>query len=510
MPDRGQIQTECGYNTRVYNVYDLDSPETEAVVGLRLDRAALLRHLPAVGQILDRPSFHELARCFGREPLKRELQKTLARIRNQIQDGSLSSVSQLEERLEVLSRELRERLASAQKPSLRPLINATGILIHTNLGRAPLPVEAAHSMLELATGYSNLEYRVDEGHRGHRDQHFEDRVRSLLSCEAATVCNNNAAAVFLILNTLAQGKEVLVSRGELVEIGGSFRIPAILAKSGARLREVGTTNKTHLSDYAEAIGEETGLILKVHASNYRIVGFTATPRLGELVELAGRARLPLVEDAGSGNLFSSDHVALRREPAVANSLSQGVDLVSFSGDKLLGGPQAGIIVGRKRLVDRIRKNPLMRVVRVDKMTYAALEHLLIQVLRDENAPSTPIGHMLNTSVEELEQRCEVLQSGLADLGWETEKVSTLALVGGGSAPEEAIPSVGLAIRSQSYSPDRLHQALRKGSVGLVGRIENDLLLLDLRSVLPEQDPKIVQAFRELAELLPESPGKEMA
>ena len=464
------------------------------------DEEDLLRLLPAVGQLLQESEFEHLSRRFGRERVKAGTQTALDDLRNRLRKAEIVEAKELSEVISGLGACLETSLEGSLSPSLHRLINATGVLIHTNLGRAPLSTHIAQAILDLATGYSNLEYTVEKGRRGHRDQHFEHRLRSLLPCEAATVCNNNAAAVFLILNTLAAGKEVLVSRGELVEIGGSFRIPDILEKSGAKLREVGTTNKTRLSDYQEAISAQTGLILKVHPSNYRIIGFTAQVSSGELVELAAGASVPLVEDAGSGNLFPSRHVALSRERAIETSLVEGFDLVCFSGDKLLGGPQAGIIAGRQSLIEKIRKNPLMRVLRVDKITYGALERTLIEIEKGESGQATPIWKMLTTPLSELEPRAQHLASQLVACGWPNRIVSTRALLGGGSAPEESIPSLGILIEASSLSPNSLERSLRTGH-GVISRIEEDQVILDLRTVLPDQDDLILHAFRRISDRL---------
>ncbi len=311
-----------------------------------------LQQLPSVSKVLQGNSVQRLVQDYSHPLVVDEIQTHLNELRTALQDGELSQ-EDFSQAISKLDASLERRLQARVAPSLRTVINASGVLIHTNIGRAPLSPGAAKAVQELATGYSNLEYNLSDGHRGHRDLHFQGTLTRLLESDAATVCNNNAAAVLLILNTLAQNKEVLVSRGELVEIGGSFRIPAIMERSGAILKEVGTTNKTKISDYRDAINENTGLILRVHPSNYKIIGFTHRPQITELVELAQERNIPLAEDSGSGLLFDSSHPALREEPSVKSVLAEGVDLVCFSGDKLLGGPQAGIIVG---------KQPLCRIV----------------------------------------------------------------------------------------------------------------------------------------------------
>ena len=367
----------------------------------------ILQRLPSVTKLLQEDSVQALIDLYSRELVVDSIQEYLEELRTEIQEGQLSD-QVLSERIDSLDSTLRFRLEQRLAPSLGRVINASGVIIHTNVGRAPLAPEAAEAIQAVATGYSNLEYNLETGKRGRRDLHFEERICRLLSCQAASVCNNNAAAVLLILNTLARNKKVLVSRGELVEIGGSFRIPAIMERSGVTLKEVGTTNKTKISDYREAIDQDTALILRVHPSNYKIVGFTHRPKLSELVELARESKIPLVEDAGSGLLFSSSHPFLREEPSVQSVLAEGVDLVCFSGDKLLGGPQAGIMVGQKELVDAIRRNPLMRACRVDKMSYAALEWTLIQYDNGNYTKVIPVQRMLSAAAQEIQTRAQCL------------------------------------------------------------------------------------------------------
>jgi L-seryl-tRNA(Ser) seleniumtransferase len=350
---------------------------------------------------------------------------------------------------------------------------------------------------EVATSYTNLEYDLQRGSRGHRDQHIEERLRRLLDCEAATVCNNAAAAVFLILNTLASEKKALVSRGELVEIGGSFRIPDIMARSGAILVEVGTTNKTKVTDYVENIDQDTALILRVHQSNYRIIGFTHRPALEELVSMARERSIPLIHDIGSGYLFPVDCPALKNEPTVESSLKAGSDLICFSGDKLLGGPQAGLIVGRRDLVQQVRKNPLMRTFRVDKMTYAALDWTLLQYEQGIFRETIPVWRMISTQPELIHERAQAIKERLRSAPLSVTLREGFSLTGGGSAPEEQIPTWLLNVSSTSQSPNQLEQHLRFYEVPVLSRIEEDEVVLDLRTVFPEQDQIILQALGEL-------------
>jgi len=457
----------------------------------------ILQRLPSVSKLLQEDSIQALIDLYSRELVVDGIQEYLEGLRTEIQEGQLSD-KVLSERIDSLDSVLRLKLEQRLSPSLGKVINASGVIIHTNVGRAPLAPEAAEAIQEVATGYSNLEYSLETGKRGHRDLHFEERICRLLGSQAATVCNNNAAAVLLILNTLARGKKVLVSRGELVEIGGSFRIPAIMERSGALLKEVGTTNKTKISDYRDAIDSDTALILRVHPSNYKIVGFTHRPELSELVELARETNIPLVEDAGSGLLFSSPHPFLREEPSVQSILTEGVDLVCFSGDKLLGGPQAGILVGQKELVDAIRHNPLMRACRVDKMSYAALEWTLTQYDKGTYERVIPVQLMLSASAEQIKARAQRLGDLLDSKLFSSEVRAGASLIGGGSAPEEQIPTFVLAITSNQHSVNELEQQLRKFSTPIIARIEDDQLLLDLRTVFPEQEDLIVSAFAEIA------------
>ena len=453
----------------------------------------ILQLLPSVGKVLQHDSVQELIRDYSQPLVVDEIQAHLNQLRTAVQSGQLSE-EDLSREISELDSNLSSRLKARLAPSLRMVINATGVMIHTNIGRAPLSPEAAAAIQAIATGYSNLEYSLKEGRRGHRDFHFQGTISRLLGSEAATVCNNNAAAILLILNTLAQGKEVLVSRGELVEIGGSFRIPAIMERSGAILKEVGTTNKTKISDYRDALNEKTALILRVHPSNYKIIGFTHRPQISELAALARERHIPLAEDAGSGLLFSSTHPALKEEPSVESVLAADTDLVCFSGDKLLGGPQAGIIVGKKPLIDAIRQNPLMRACRVDKMTYAALEWTLNQYETNAYSTTLPVWRMLFAEPEEIQGRALRLADLLETRGFQVALKPGVSLIGGGSAPEVEIPTFVLAVTSKEHSVNQMERHLREFATPVLARIEDDQLILDLRTVFPEQEATIVSAF----------------
>jgi L-seryl-tRNA(Ser) seleniumtransferase len=382
--------------------------------------------------------------------------------------------------------------------SLQPVINATGVILHTNLGRAPLHAGVAEEFRNTVTRYSNLEYDLESGSRGKRDVHTSRLLERLTGAEAAIVVNNCAAAVLLVLAALAKGGEVIVSRGELIEIGDGFRIPEIMAESGAILREVGTTNRTRLADYENAINEKTRLLLRVHPSNFRVTGFTEKPELAELAELSRRTGLPLVEDLGSGCLVDLSQSGIA-EPVVRQSIEAGVSVVMFSGDKLLGGPQAGVIAGKKDLVTRVRRHPLFRALRVDKLTTAALEVTLGAYLRaawDE----IPALRMIRTSAQEINRRAENLLRELRpELPLdevEMEIVDGASLAGGGSTPTQALPTKVIRIASARYSATQLEQRLRRAPAGIsvIARVENDELVLDLRTVFPDQEALLVKTL----------------
>ena len=385
---------------------------------------------------------------------------------------------------------------------MRRVINATGVIIHTNLGRAPLARAAAERVARLAAGYTNLEYDLERGERGRRDVHAERLLCRLTGAEAAVVVNNNAAATLLVLAAIASGREVIISRGELVEIGGGFRVPDVLAQSGAVLREVGTTNRTRAADYAAAIGDRTALILRVHPSNFRIEGFTERPSVAELVDLGRRFNLPVAEDLGSGYLGPA-HLsafvegrsgALDDEPIVSHSVAAGVDVVMFSGDKLLGGPQAGIIAGREALVARIRTHPLMRALRVDKLTYAALEATLEEFAAGRAQTTVPVATMLAMSIEEIGRRAELLAEALSSRGIRANVVDGESTIGGGSAPGTALPTRLLAVEHATLGAHDLERLLRRQPLPIVARIEDDRVVLDLRTVDPQDDTLVLSAF----------------
>ena len=450
----------------------------------RPDGADLRRRLPSVDEVLRQDWARALEARYGRAPLLRHLRAILDEARAGAAGGDPAQVS---ETVAALSERIARRLERAAAPSLVPVINATGVVIHTNLGRAPLSREAAARVAEVAARYSNLEYDLDSGGRGDREVHAEARLREMLGTEGTVVVNNNAAAVLLAVNTLAEGREVLVSRGELVEIGGSFRIPDVVGKGGARLREVGTTNRTRLSDYRAALGPDTGAILKVHPSNFRIVGFTESPPPGDLAALARSAGIPFVEDLGSGLL--SPLPGLRDERTVAESLESGVDLVTFSGDKLLGGPQAGLAAGRKGITDAMRRNPLYRALRVDKMTLAALDVVLAEHEAERNAERLPVQRMLGLDPAAVRARAEALASAVRATCPEgrIDVAFGSSAVGGGAAPTVEVPTAVVTVSHPLLGPERLAEALRAGVPPVVARIAEGRLVLDLRTVPPDEE-----------------------
>jgi len=466
----------------------MDSIETNSERAV----ASLLRQIPAVDELLSREALRELEMRVGRQMLVETARKVLQSLRERITNGGVSSVS-----IEMLEREIIAATETASRFSLCPIINASGVILHTNLGRAPLAREALEHLTEVATRYSNLEYDLDHGQRGERDTHTDRLFAQLLGAEQTLVVNNNAAAVFLALNALAEGGEVIVSRGELIEIGGSFRIPDICAKSGAALREVGTTNRTRIADYAAAINERTRMLMRVHPSNFRIVGFTERPQLEEVVELARKHRLILLEDLGSGCLIDLESLGLRDEPPVGPSLRAGVDVVTFSGDKLLGGPQAGILVGKRELLQRIRKNPLFRALRVDKLTIAALEATMALYLRGQ-ANAVPAVRMIQMSKEEITARAACLAEQIAaHSGFSVSLQDGESVVGGGSTPGQSLPTKLVVVTHARQSAQELEARLRRSSPPIIARVERDQLLLDLRTVFEDQDSKLARAFQQI-------------
>ncbi|MGH9327620.1 MAG: L-seryl-tRNA(Sec) selenium transferase [Terriglobia bacterium] len=454
---------------------------------------SLLRRIPSVESLLGSKAVRDLEGRLGRQHVTEIVRGVLEKLRERIKlnDGTVFS-------LESLVDDVVMEATAAAEPSLRAVINATGVVLHTNLGRAPLAREAAARVAEIASQYSNLEYNLEQGERGKRDTHTARLFRDLLGVDETLVVNNNAAAVFLALNTLAEGEEVIVSRGELVEIGGSFRIPEICAKSGAVLREVGSTNRTRVSDYASAITEHTRLLLRVHPSNFRMSGFTERPPLGGLRALAREHNLILMEDLGSGCLSDLAPFGLREEPLVSESLRDGVDLVTFSGDKLLGGPQAGLLLGRSDILQRVRRNPLFRAFRVDKLTLAALEATVALYLRGDFT-AIPAQRMIRASIEEIARRALQMAERLQNLpGFSVRLVDGESVAGGGSTPGQYLRTRLIAVTHAARGAEELAAGLRRNLPPVITRVEDDRVLVDLRTVLDEaQEEEILRAFGRL-------------
>lgn len=463
---------------------------SERSVRVQGERAGILRQIPSVDELLNRPKIAELSRRAGREFTVEITRRALADVREQAAVETVSvNVGDIETRIVT-------RIEAELAASLRSVINATGVVLHTNLGRAPIGKSAAEHLAATATRYSNLEYDLAEGARGKRDVHTNKLLAELVAAEAAIVVNNNAAAVFLVLNTLAKGAEVIVSRGELIEIGDGFRIPDIMAQSGVELREVGTTNRTRIADYERAVSERTRLLLRVHPSNFRIVGFTKRPKLEELVAVGKRLGIPVVEDLGSGCLMDLSSVGID-EPIARASFDAGVDIVTFSGDKLLGGPQAGIIAGKKDLVERIRRNPLFRALRVDKLTIAVLE-VTLRAYRRGAWDEIPALRMIRMTASEIEQRARAFVTRLnvtlpKDTTLEIREGSSV--IGGGSTPDQKLVTSLVTVASRRYSAFALEERLRRPASGtpVIARIEDDRLVIDLRTVFMEEEEPLAEA-----------------
>ena len=458
------------------------------------EKAALLRQIPSVDELLHQPRLAKLASRISRELLVEVAREVLASVRDQITGQAGVSVlpvvpADLEE---VIAREVERILAR----TLQPVINATGVILHTNLGRAPLAPAVLEEFRQTAIHYSNLEYDLEAGARGRRDVHTSELLSRLTGAEDAIIVNNCAAAILLVLASLAKNGEVLVSRGELIEIGDGFRIPEVMAQSGAILREVGTTNRTRLSDYESAITEHTRLLLRVHPSNFHISGFTDRPATEELVRLAERANLPLVEDLGSGCLVDLSAYGIE-EPTVRQSIEAGISLVLFSGDKLLGGPQAGIIAGKKEFVQRVRRHPLFRALRVDKLIITALEVTLGSYQRGA-LDEVPAVAMIRSTPQEIEERSRnflrELTPSLSMSELDIEIADGESLAGGGSTPAQSLPTKVIRIRSERRPASQIEQRLRRGAhISVIARVEDDAVVLDLRTVFAEQEAALAEA-----------------
>ena len=452
-----------------------------------------LRNIPSVNELLENPRLKTLVDRVSHNAVVTSVRSVLDEIRGEFQNaaagGSLPSVAELAERV-------AGRVLLGEEPSLRPVVNATGILLHTGLGRAPLAEEAVEELVAVARDYASVELDLNSGKRSRRIVAVEGLIKEITGAEAAMVVNNNAGATMLTLSALATGADVIVSRGELVEIGGSYRLPEVMAASGAVLREVGSTNKTRLDDYAGAIGESTAALMVVHPSNYVVVGFSESVDLKELVELGHRHKLPVIHDAGSGALIDFGQFGFSDEPVASQSIKTGADLVLFSGDKLLGGPQCGIVAGRRELIKKLNKHPMARALRVDKLTLAALWATLHLYRKPEVAGQrVPLLSLLGTSIENLRNRAERLapQMAAAEAIESAEPLDSTTYLGGGSIPTQQIPTCCIALKPASLSVDRLAATLRTNKPSVVGRIQEDRLLLDLRTVMPRQDQALVEA-----------------
>jgi len=466
------------------------------------EKQALFRKIPAVDRLEASGPLAGVSVRYPRSLILKAIHLELDELRQGIRQGAVVDEKALA--LETVAERVAGRLDVLDRPSLRNVINASGVVVHTNLGRSLLADRVVERLGAVAAGYSNLEYNLDEGSRGSRYVHVEEILKELTSAEAAMVVNNNAAAVLICLETLSRGREAIVSRGQLVEIGGAFRIPDVMRKSGALMVEVGTTNKTHLRDYEGAITGETGLLLRVHRSNFQLVGFTDEPETGELVALGRERGIPVMEDLGSGCLIDLSNYGLMKEPTVREVVAAGVDVVTFSGDKLLGGPQAGIILGRKDLVDAIKKNPMNRAMRIDKLTLVALEETL-RLYRDESAAvrEIPTLRMICQSTRSLRVKAAGLRRRIGRIPGENFSVRLVdgsSKTGGGALPLLDLPSRLLALVPGGMSAYRMELWLRAYDPPVICRVENDMVLLDVRTILDREMGTVASAVRELAEL----------
>ncbi len=452
---------------------------------------SMFRHLPSVDRVLSDERVRQLEKTYTHSLLLNLVRQHLERNRLSIAAGN--PCPSMDEIVEAVCAEVR----TLENPSLRPVVNATGVILHTNLGRAPLSKEAMAAMDGVASGYCNLEFDLDSGMRDSRNTHLEPLLCQLTGAEAALVVNNNASAVLLALTALAKKKEVILSRGQAVEIGGGFRIPDVMRQSGAKLIEVGTTNCTYVTDYEQAISPRTAAIMRVHSSNFRVLGFTHFVTLEELVTLGNHYDLPVFDDVGSGCLLDTSQFGLDPEPMIQQSVATGAGLIFSSGDKLMGGPQAGIVVGKKQFIDKLKKHPLARAVRIDKVRLAGLAATLIHYLKGEAVERIPVWRMLSAPVEEIERRAITWSQAI-----DAQVIDGETMVGGGSLPGGTLPTKLVAIGKKGKNTAKiLSQRLRSRDISIVGRISGNELLLDPRSVLPEEDQIVLQALQDLAATL---------
>ena len=462
----------------------------------------LLRQLPAIEHLLNTQEMLDLQAAYARPLVTEALRAVVADLRNDILSGNPTELPDHTQYAERTRHKIIEKIGAR----MRPVVNATGTVTHTNLGRSLLSDAACEAIQQAAQNYVNLEYDLTTGERGHRDRITEPLLQQLTGCEASTVVNNNAAAVLLALQTIARGKEVIVSRGELIEIGGAFRVPDVMVASGALLREVGTTNRTHLRDYAEAINENTGLLLKVHPSNYKILGFTSTPTMEELTKLGTQHGIPTMEDLGSGALIDMTAYGLPHEPLVGERIASGVDVVTFSGDKLLGGPQAGIIAGKAEWIEKMRKNPMMRALRVDKLIIAGLSATLQGYLIAGATLTTqfPMLSRYTRSIDTLHTVATELKVQMQKCFGEKINIQvseTYGQIGSGALPVEILPSVALVLEPSDISAEMLAAYFRSAATPIIGRIKTDRFWLDLRTVYEKERTWIVEAATEVAKML---------
>ena len=472
-------------------------------------RQQVLRKIPSVDEFLSRPQIVDLLKVHPRHVVIEAIRKGLGRLRDDIlREQDLSQFEEAFFSFETLYPLFQKEIDLQIQPRLRRVINATGVVIHTNLGRAPLHASAIKHLMEVSKAYSNLEYDLELGERGDRYTHIEETLCRLSGAESALVVNNNAGAVLLVLNTLAEGKEVIVSRGELVEIGGAFRIPDVMKRSGALLREIGTTNRTHFNDYQKAIGPHTALLLKVHTSNFRVMGFTSEVSLQDLVQLGREHQLPVVDDLGSGCLIDLTRYGLEKEPTVQETIKTGVDAVTISGDKLLGGPQAGIILGKKKILDLFKVNPLTRALRIDKLTLAALESTLLLYFDERKAmEEIPTLRMLSLDTRKLKRRGKRLLKRLS--GMKNDKMTfslkeDVSQVGGGALPLQELPTLVVAVKPLDFSVNSLEESLRKGDPPIISRISKEELILDMRTVFDEEIPLLAAGIERAVKRITKS------